>query len=101
MEERDIYRLFLSVAENAAQNTDSIREVFSVLIKTTLRYRDQVRASKGIVVTIDDVRTALNWLVPSLLTGQLPETTDTIKLDLLKIWLDELKPFGNPNVYLR
>ena len=100
MEERDTYRLFLSVAEHSGQNTDAIRSVFSLLVRSTLRYRDIVLESKGIVVTVEDVRTVLGWLVPSLTTGQLPETDNKIRLDLLKIWLDELKPFGNPGIYL-
>ena len=100
MEERDTYRLFLSVAEHSGQNTDAIRSVFSLLVRSTLRYRDIVLESKGIVVNVEDVRTVLGWLVPSLTTGQLPETDNKIRLDLLKIWLDELKPFGNPGIYL-
>ena len=100
MEEKDILRLFLSVAEHAAQNTDTNRDVFSVLVKSTLRYRDQIRASKGIVVTVEDVRAALDWLVPALTTGRLPKTDNKIRMDLLKIWIDELKLFGNPNTNL-
>lgn len=100
MEERDIHGLFLSVAEHSGQNTDAIRSVFSLLVRSTLRYRDIVLESKGIVVTVEDVRTVLGWLVPSLAAGQLPETDNKIRLDLLKTWLNELKLFGNPGTYL-
>ena len=100
MEERDIYRLFFGVLRHPQENTDEVREVFSVLIRSTLRYRDHLLETKGIVITVEDVRTVLDWFVPSLSTGRLPETDDTIRLDLLKLWLDELKYFGNPKVYL-
>jgi hypothetical protein len=100
MEDEDIYKLFLSVAEHSGQTDDAIREVFSALVKSTLRYRDHLLESKGITVTVEDVRTALEWLVPSLKTGRLPDTDDKVKLDLLKIWLDELRTLGHPNVYL-
>ena len=100
MEERDIYRLFFSVLRHPRQNTDEVREVFSVLIRSTLRYREHLLETKGIVITVEDVRTVLDWFVPSLSTGRLPETDDTIRLDLLKLWLDELKYFGNPKVHL-
>ena len=100
LEEKNIYRLFFSVLEDAAQNTDTVREVFSVLVKSTLRYRDHMLESEGIVITVKDVRIALEWLVPSLKTGRLPKTNNKIRLNLLKIWLDELKHLGNPNVYL-
>ena len=92
--------LFFSVLSHPAQNTDDVREVFSVLIRSTLRYRDHVLESKRIVITVEDVRTVLDWLVPSISTGRLPETDDTVRLDLLKLWLDELKYFRNPKAYL-
>ena len=100
MEEEDIYKLFLSVAEHSGQTDDATREVFSALVRSTLRYRDHLLESKGITVTVEDVRTALGWLVPSLKTGRLPDTEDRIKLDLLKIWLDELRTLGHTQVYL-
>jgi hypothetical protein len=100
MDDREIYKLFMSVAEHSGQKDDAAREVFSALVRSTLRYRDHLLESKGITVTVEDVRVALGWLVPSLQTGRLPETDDKIRLDLLKIWLDELKALGHPEVYL-
>lgn len=100
MEENDIERLFLSVAENAGQANDEVRMVFSMLVKSTLKYRDDILASRGITVTVEDVRAALDWLIPALNSGMLPRTDDRLRLDLLKIWLDELKLLGNPKVYL-
>lgn len=100
MEEKDIYELFLSVAEHSGQIDDATREVFSALVRSTLRYRDHLLESKGITVTVEDVRITLGWLVPSLQTGRLPDTDDKIRLDLLKIWLDELRTLGSPSKYL-
>jgi hypothetical protein len=88
------------VAEHSGQTDDATREVFSALVRSTLRYRDHLLGSKGITVTVEDVRIALGWLVPSLKTGRLPDTDDKIKLDLLKIWLDELRTLGHSQVYL-
>jgi hypothetical protein len=96
MEDKDIYMLFSRVAEHPAVHDEAIHKVFSLLIKTTLRYRDQMLKSRGIVITVEDVRTALDWLVPSLKTGRLPETGDKKRLDLLKLWLDEIRCLGNP-----
>jgi hypothetical protein len=100
VDEKDIYNLLLSVAEHPSQKTDAVREVFSVLVKSTLRYRDSILEAKGIILTVEDVRSVLGWLGPSLVTGQLPVTDNKIRLGLLKIWLDELKVLGNPNIYL-
>ena len=94
MEDRDVYKLFLSVLEHPGQNTEDIRRFFSVLVRSTLKYRDHMLESDGIIVTVEDVRTVLGWLVPSLLSGQLPETNNRVRLALLEIWMDELRQAG-------
>ncbi len=95
VEEKDISRLFMSVIEDASQDTAAVRGVFDVLIKSTLNYRDHIQESKGIVLTVEDVRTVLDWLPPSLATERLPATDDRIRLDLLKLWLVELRSLGH------
>ncbi len=99
MEDKDLYKLFLRVAEHPAQNTEDIRKVFSILIRSTLRYRDQILESNGTLVTVEDVRVVLSWLVPCLASGRLPVTNNKIRLDLLKIWMDDLKPFRRPGLF--
>ena len=101
MDDKDLYKLFLSVAEHRGQNTEDIRKVFSILVRSTLRYRDQMLKAEGTVVTVEDVRTVLGWLIPSLSSGKLPKTENKLRLDLLKIWLDELKPFGKSDPFFR
>ena len=96
MEEKDIHRLFMSVLEDSSQNTPAVRGVFHALIRSTLKYRDHILESKGIVITVEDVQAVLDWLTPSLTTGRLPVTDDKVRLDLLKRWLDELKHLGHP-----
>ena len=90
MDEKDIKRLFLSLVENSEQNTDAIRKVFSILVKSTLKYRDCMLKSRGVVVTVEDVRTSLSWLVPALAIGNMPKTDNEVSLELLKLWLDDL-----------
>jgi hypothetical protein len=95
MEDKDIYILFSSVAEHPERHNESVLQVFSSLIKTTLKYRDRMLKSQGIVITVEDVRTALDWLIPCLKTGRLPEKGDKKCIDLLKLWLDEIRRVGN------
>ena len=80
----------MSVLEDPQQDSRNLREVFSIMIRTTLKYRDDMLAAKGVVVTVEDVRTSLQWLVPVLATGTLPKTDREVSLGLLKIWLEEL-----------
>jgi hypothetical protein len=95
MEDKDIYILFSKVAEGPDRYDESVHKIFSSLIKTTLRYRDRMLKSQGIVITVEDVRTALDWLIPCLKTGRLPEKGDKKSMDLLKLWLDEIRRIGN------
>ena len=95
MEDKEIYILFSRMAEGPDRYDESVRNVFSSLIKTTLKYRDQMLKSQGIVITVEDVRIALDWLIPCLKTGRLPEKGDKKSMDLLKLWLDEIRRIGN------
>jgi hypothetical protein len=96
VEDEDIYILFSNLAEKVDKENETLKEVFKILIKTTLRYRDNLLKSKGIVTTVEDVSCALDWLVPAMKTGRLPLTDNKIRLDLLKLWLDELKSIAGP-----
>jgi hypothetical protein len=100
MNEEEIDRLFRSVLEHSRENSPAVMEIFSVLVKTTLKYRDHLLSSLGVIVTVEDVRKSLDWLVPALSSGVLPRTDQMIPLNLLKLWLDELKRIGKADIYL-
>jgi hypothetical protein len=100
MDEEAIDRLFRGVLEHTKDDSPGVREIFSILIKTTLRYRDHLLSSRGIIVTVADVRTALKWLLPAMTTGVLPQTDEKIPYDLLTLWLDDLKLLGKADIYL-
>ena len=91
MEEKDIERLFLSVTEASDSQTSGVKDVFSVLVRSTLQYRDDILASEGTVITVEDVRVTLEHLIPFIETNRLPDTADHIKSDLLKIWRENLR----------
>lgn len=98
--EDDVSKLFLQVADRWAPDREGALKVLDLLVETTLRYRDHLLESTGVIVTVEDVRTSLGWLVPALMTGRLPDTEDRVRLGLLKIWLDELRCFGGPGTPL-
>ncbi|MDY6973914.1 MAG: hypothetical protein SV775_16570 [Thermodesulfobacteriota bacterium] len=91
MNEKAIERLFLKALDDPGQNTDVVRRVFSILLKATLRYRDDVLSSSGVVVTVADVRSSLELLVPALALGNVPVTDNKVSLGLLELWLNELR----------
>jgi len=88
--EGNIRRLFLSVLEDSQQDNCELRKIFSSIVRSTLKYRDEMLASKGMVVTVEDVRTSLRWLVPALATGTIPDLDNKVSIGLLRIWLEEL-----------
>jgi hypothetical protein len=93
MDESDINKLFMTVAGSAGKVPEDVRKVFSILVSSTVLYRDTLKEDLGIVVTVEDVRLALDWLLESMHTKRLPQTNNAVRLDLLKIWLHELKPY--------
>ncbi len=93
MDEDEIRQLLLRVSNNVGQVPEDVRDVFSKMVTTTLHYRDTLKKSTGTILTVADVRAAIGWLLESLHTKRLPETQNSIRLDLLKIWLEELKPY--------
>ena len=95
MEENEIEQLFRKIADTSAADNQEGRAVFASLVKSTLRYRDVLKQSRDMVLTVQDVRITLDWLMPAFTTGRLPQTDNKIQLDLLKIWLDELKSLGH------
>ena len=89
-----IDKLFMKVAATVGHPVpEDAKRVFSVLVSSTLKYRDHLKEELGVTVTVEDVRVALDWLLESIQTKHLPETDNEVQLDLLRIWLDELKIF--------
>lgn len=98
VEEEGIDRLFMEAAEHAAQRTEDVRMVFSILVEGSLRYRDHIIETTGKVTTVEHVRTALKWLVPVLATGERPKQANDLSLGLLALWVEELAALGYPRV---
>lgn len=93
MDESDINKLFMKVAADAGVVSEDVRNVFAALVQTTLAYRDRMREDMHVVVTVEDVNAALDLLLTAMKTGRLPQTDYAVRIDLVKLWLDELKPY--------
>jgi hypothetical protein len=93
MDESELYKIYLKAAGSAVEAPEDARQVFGILVSSTLHYRDLLKDELGVIVTVEDVRIALDWLLESIDTKRLPESNNAVRLGLLKIWLDELKPY--------
>ena len=93
MDDQEVDKFFLKAAGRVVRHPPDVKNVFSILVSSTLRYRDWIKEEKGIVVTVEDVRVTLDWLLETIRTHQLPKTENRLRLDLLNIWLDEIRPY--------
>ncbi len=93
MDESEIYNILMRVAGSECLVPEDVRKVFSILVSSTLRHRDCLKKDLDIILTVEDVRVTLNWLLESMHFKRLPKTNNAIRMDLFKIWFDELKPY--------
>ena len=91
VDDKDLETLFRSIGEESEAYPEGARRIFNILIRVTLDYRDRMFASRGLVVTVHDVRTSLSWLIPALATGNIPSLENPVSRELLEWWLDALK----------
>jgi len=87
---KGIQELFQQVLSKNQTAGDSARRLSSVLAESTLQYRDELYTEKGIVVTVEDVRKSLDWLLPALSTGNIPQLGNEIQDGLLRRWISQL-----------
>lgn len=90
-DDEDIRALFEKVAGHFEGADDSSRAMFSMLVKTALKYRDILMHSSGIALTVAETREALGVFMEVLKTHQIPQTVDKHIKDLVVLWLEELK----------
>lgn len=81
----------MTVLRKPEHDSEPVRKVFSILVRSTLRYRDELYENEGAVLTVAHVRKCLDGLVPALATGNTPETGDLICQELLSRWIIELR----------
>lgn len=84
MDAGEIDALFEKVASEAAYADEGVRQVFKSLVKTTLAYRDHLKQSQAIVLTVYDVRVVLDRLVDFIQSGKVPKTDNMIQTGLFR-----------------
>ena len=86
MDKYEINRLFERASRGVGKVPDDAEKVFSKLVSSTLSYRDRLKSELGIILTVEDVRTTLDWLQTFLKTNRMPDTENAVRRDLLVIW---------------
>lgn len=89
--DNDIKELFEKIAGHFAEAGEDSREMFSMLVMTTLKYRDTLIKSTGIPITVGETREALGVFMETLKTHRIRAGIDKRVKDLVILWLEELK----------
>jgi len=95
---KDISMLFESISEHFKDADDSMKEMFSMLVDTTLKYRDTLVHSNGIPFTVGETREALDLFMRIIkehssdgASIEILKSSDKRVKGLVMIWLEKLK----------
>lgn len=91
MKDDDIKQLFARLAEHFKDADDNTHRMFSMLVKTTLKHRDELLKKTGVSLTIGETQKALEIFMEVLKTRKIPPKLDKNVHDLVILWLEELK----------
>ena len=89
----ELSNLFAKILDKLPKKNPNSKMALDKLINTTLWYRDNLKNEQNRILTIDEVKLALNEFEKSIFTHILPKNKDKIILDLIKLWHEELKLF--------
>jgi len=90
-DEKDIQALFEKIAKHFGGVDEGTEAMFSMLVETTLKYRDMLMHSSGIPFTIGETREALNVFMEVMKTQKISQGVDKRIRDLVILWLEEVK----------
>lgn len=95
MEEFELEDLLRRAVGDPEHVPREVRHVFSILVTSTLKFRDRKRREPGITVTVEDVRIALDWLLDFFRSGRLPRTEHGLRRELFETWVGALSAAGD------
>ncbi|MEW5909812.1 MAG: hypothetical protein AB1659_08435 [Thermodesulfobacteriota bacterium] len=87
----DIDHLLRLISEDPEKLPPEIRDIFTLLVKSTLEFRDRKHREFGIVLTVEDVKTALEWFMDFIRSGHLPKTDHLLRQELFEIWIRAIR----------
>ncbi|MFH1875074.1 MAG: hypothetical protein ABH859_07850 [Pseudomonadota bacterium] len=91
MKDNDIAKIFEQAGEYFQDKDESIYRMFAMLVKATLKYRDDLLERKDETLTVGETQKALDVFMQVLQTQEIPSDLEQNVHDLLILWLEELK----------
>ncbi len=90
MTQDNIKEYFKTVLENNKNISPEAIDIFKKLIDYTIKYRDELKADTGEILTVGDTKQAINIYLEAVQTERLQSSPDP-KIDrLVKYWLTEI-----------
>jgi hypothetical protein len=91
MKESQIEMLFERLGKSTKDVPEDVQKIFSTLVDTTLDYRDRLKKESDMIVTVEDVRIALDWLLEWVQTQRWPASDHLVRIELFRLWTQMLK----------
>lgn len=91
LDEKDASELFERIKEHYKDADDDTRDFFSMLVTTSLRYRDMLVHSSGLPLNVGEVRQALDAFMQVLKTHDIPDGLPKRVHGLVVMLLEDLK----------
>ncbi len=90
MMQDNIKEYFKTVLENNQNISPEVIDILKKLIDYTIKYRDELKADTGEILTVGDTKQAINIYLEAVQTERLQGNPDP-KIDrLVKYWLTEI-----------
>lgn len=91
MDDDDIQKLFEKVSHHFEGADEGAKGMFSMLVKTALKYRDMLEHSSGEALTVAETRDALAAFMKVMQDHKIPDGLTKRVRDLVILWLEEIK----------
>lgn len=92
MNTKEMEELFDRLARRYGMPDEAAREIFTLLVKITLKYRDMLAARGETPLTVDEVKQAIDILLRVMGEKKFPAETPERITQLVNLWYEEIKP---------
>lgn len=89
--EDDIEILFSKLMNRLGGADEGAKKMLGLLVRVTLKYRDELVANKGAPLTVGETREALDVFMHVMQQQSFPETVKPRIKSLVIMWLDEVR----------
>ncbi|OGQ21909.1 MAG: hypothetical protein A3C46_01425 [Deltaproteobacteria bacterium RIFCSPHIGHO2_02_FULL_44_16] len=87
----DVEQFLKQVIERFGDVSDGTKEIFKLLVETTLDYSENLKTSGNNTLTVGETKIALDAFMEIMKTHEIPKNLSGNSYDLVIRWLEEIK----------